>query len=117
MTFTSIFIYCQLIGIQHADIVTAQTIVECGWNYDSHNARERNNLTGWTINGQLHTFNTWHDCIRTYKEWQGKYYKGGDYYQFLRCIDFGNGVCHSYAANIDTYCAKVEQVRWMIVSC
>jgi hypothetical protein len=117
MTFTSIFIYCQLIGIQHADIVTAQTIVECGWNYDSYNAQQRNNLTGWTINGQLHTFNTWHDCIRTYKEWQTKYYKGGDYYQFLRCIDFGNGVCHSYASNIDTYCAKVEQVRWMIVSC
>jgi hypothetical protein len=46
------------LNVQHSEIVTAQIVLECGWQIDSYNATVRNNLLGWTINGQLATLIT-----------------------------------------------------------
>ena len=32
------------LNVQHSEIVTAQIVLECGWQIDSYNANVRNNL-------------------------------------------------------------------------
>ena len=104
------------LNVKHAEIVTAQIIVECGWQIDSYNTTVRNNLLGWTINGQLATFNHWSTCLRHYKVWQSKYYKGGCYFEFLECINFGDGKCHRYAADVQ-YIDKLKSVLSKLGGC
>lgn len=104
------------LNVQHAEIVTAQIVLECGWQIDSYNATVRNNLLGWTINGQLATFNHWSTCLRHYKVWQSKYYLGGCYFEFLECIDFGDGKCHRYAADVQ-YVNKLKDVLKNLEGC
>lgn len=104
------------LNVQHAEIVTAQIVLECGWKIDSHNATVRNNLLGWTINGQLATFNHWSTCLRHYKVWQSKYYSSGCYFDFLECINFGDGKCHRYAADVQ-YIDKLKSVLSKMGGC
>ena len=104
------------LNVQHSEIVTAQIVLECGWQIDSYNATVRNNLLGWTINGQLATFNHWSTCLRHYKVWQSKYYRGGCYFDFLECINFGDGKCHSYAADVH-YVSKLKSILKNLKGC
>ena len=100
--------YLYEVGMKHPDIVMSQIIAECGWQLDSHNATVRHNLTGWTINGQLHTFNHWKSCLRSYKLWQLKYYKGGDYFDYLKSIGY---------ASDKGYIGKVKSILVKLESC
>jgi hypothetical protein len=104
------------LNVQHSEIVTAQIVLECGWSIDSYNATVRNNLLGWTINGQLATFNHWSTCLRHYKVWQSKYYRGGCYFDFLECINFGDGKCHRYAADVQ-YVSKLKSILKNLKGC
>ena len=104
------------LNVQHSEIVTAQIVLECGWKIDSYNATVRNNLLGWTINGQLATFNHWSTCLRHYKVWQSKYYGGGCYFDFLECINFGDGKCHRYAED-DQYVSKLKSILKNLKGC
>ena len=115
-TINEVHSYLYKIEVKHPEIVTAQIVLECGWQIDSYNASVRNNLLGWTINGQLATFNHWSNCIRHYKVWQNKYYKGGCYFDFLNCINFGDGKCHRYASDLD-YVSKLKSVLSKLGGC
>lgn len=77
-----------LLQILEADIkfpliVLKQAIHESG-NFNSPAAKHRNNIFGWR-NGRMR-FRSFSDCIIFYKTWQDKYYKGGDYYKFLKKV-------------------------------
>lgn len=77
--------------IAHPEIVLAQTINECGWDYDSNNAMKRNNFFGMTGGKKCESnkygykiFSHWTESVYDYKCWQEKRYKGeSDYYEFL----------------------------------
>ena len=73
-------------GIKHPEIVYAQYVQETG-RCKSKACREKNNLFRFMYKGEIMSFKSKRDCIRYYKKWQDKRYKGGDYYQFL--IDIG----------------------------
>jgi flagellum-specific peptidoglycan hydrolase FlgJ len=82
-------------NIEHEEIVLRQAILETGW-FESYNCRVRHNLFGFrhrskttddNKNGYF-IFDNWKDSVKYYEEWQDKYYKGGDYYEFLEEIGY-----------------------------
>lgn len=94
-------------GIQHADIVTAQSIEETKW-YTSYNFRHRNNLFGMKggvkCDANEHGYRIycdWIESIKGYKEWQDRRYTGGDYYEFLKRV--------KYSEN-PHYCDNVKKI-------
>lgn len=82
-------VYKQIVqeGIKHPKIVYAQYVQETG-RCKSKACREKNNLFGFMYKGEIMTFKSKRDCIRYYKKWQSKRYKGGNYYQFLVDINY-----------------------------
>jgi len=74
--------------IKHPKIVLRQAILETGW-FKSYNCKKRNNIFGW-YNGDYLEFNTWEDCVKYYKRWQDRKYKGGDYFEFLTRIGYAS---------------------------
>jgi hypothetical protein len=115
-TINEVHSYLYKLEVKHPDIVMSQIVLECGWKLDSHNATVRHNLLGWTLNGKLATFNHWTNCIRHYKVWQNKFYKGGCYFEFLECIDFGDGKCHRYAKD-KNYIKRVKSILSKLEGC
>ena len=99
--------------LKHPEIVYAQAILETGW-LNSKAFREKNNLFGLydSRKHELYTFKSVDDCILAYKKWiQNKYYKGGDYYDFLNCMwKNKKGECKKYAS-ASNYTQTVEKVR------
>jgi flagellum-specific peptidoglycan hydrolase FlgJ len=95
-------------SIKSKDIVLKQSILETGW-YKSYTCRKRHNLFGfryktWVTekNPQGYIiFDTWEESIEYYKRWQGRHYKGGDYYDFL--------VKRGYAES-PTYVQKLKKI-------
>lgn len=79
--------YLDSIGVQHSEIVTAQSILETG-HYESRLCKEQNNIFGWWYKGEFLSFDSWRECCDYYKRWQDKYYRGGDYYEFLMRIGY-----------------------------
>jgi len=81
--------------IQHKDIVLKQSILETGW-FKSYNCRINHNLFGFRHKSKVtpknkmgyFIFDDWRESVRYYEEWQNKYYKGGDYFTFLRNIGY-----------------------------
>lgn len=82
-------VYQQLLNdsIKYPDIVLKQIIVETGW-LKSKYCIQYNNLTGFRGKNGYKKYNNWKDCIKDYKRWQDKHYKGGDYYNFLLKIGY-----------------------------
>ena len=82
--------YAERIGIQEAKIVTAQSIGECGWDYESYNARVRNNIFGMRSgkvtesnpNGYT-IYENWTESVRYYLDWQNRRDVHGNYYGYL----------------------------------
>lgn len=75
--------------IKYPLIVYRQVIWETGWLRCKDCSLDYNNLFGMGWNGNsYHSYNYWTESIRAYKIWQLKYYKGGDYYQFLEDIGY-----------------------------
>ena len=113
-TINEVWKYIYQSGIQHHEIVMAQCVLESGWNLDSYNAKHRHNLLGIQSHAK---FKHWHDCIDYYSRWQRKYYKGGDYYDFLNCIYKGKkGDCKRYAQD-PAYTDKLDIIIWQLWSC
>jgi hypothetical protein len=113
MTTTLLFTILINFGVQHPEIVTSQAIIETGWELHA----PKNNLFGLSANGSVMTFTNVVDSIRYYRTWQQKYYKGGDYYDFLNCIYVGSkGDCKRYASD-PNYTTKLQQVLWLWWSC
>jgi len=88
-------------GIQHPNIVYAQYVLETG-RCKSRACKEDNNLFGFMYKGKVMSFESKLECIRYYKKWQNKRYKGGDYYQFLTDIGY---------ASDPTYIQKLKQIK------
>ena len=87
-------------GIKHPRIVLRQAILETGW-LKSYNCTERNNIFGFRTSEYL-VFDSWQDCVRYYKDWQDRKYKGGCYYDFLVSVGY---------ASDKSYCDKLKQIK------
>jgi hypothetical protein len=81
----------ELLGIQHPDIVLRQVVAETGWLKCKHCSLKFNNIFGFATNSGYLKFEHWTEAVAYYKRWQDKYYKGGDYYQFLIDIHYATG--------------------------
>ncbi len=75
-------------GVQHADIVLRQAIQETGWFKCTSCSLSKNNIFGFYYKKKYLTYDDWQDCVRYYKRWQDRHYKGGDYYAFLKKVGF-----------------------------
>ena len=75
-------------GVQHHEIVLRQAILETGWFKCSSCSLNRNNIFGFYYKKKYITYENWQECVRYYKRWQDRHYKGGDYYIFLKQVGF-----------------------------
>ncbi len=75
-------------GVQHADIVLRQAITETGWFKCTGCSLSRNNIFGFYYKKKYLVFDNWLECVRYYKRWQDRHYKGGDYYAFLKRVGY-----------------------------
>lgn len=75
-------------GVQHADIVLRQAILETGWFKCTSCSLSRNNIFGFWYKKKYIEFEDWKECVAYYKRWQDRHYKGGDYYAFLKKVGF-----------------------------
>lgn len=95
--------------IAHPEIVLAQTINECGWDYGSYNATKRNNFFGMTGGKKCESnkygykiFSHWTESVYDYKKWQDKLYRGeSDYFSFLIKIRY---------AQSEEYCSDLRVI-------
>lgn len=84
LTRDNVYYWLNYFGVQYPEIVLAQSILECGWDYESFRAQEMNNIFGFETGKKVLEFHHWIGCIVYYKKWQDNYYHGGDYYIFLQ---------------------------------
>lgn len=84
--------------IKHTDIVYAQARLETG-NFKSEYFKKRHNLFGFRVKSGYMYFSNWKECVKYYANWQNKYYKKGDYFEFLKKIGY---------AEDSTYIQKVK---------
>ena len=75
-------------GVQHADIVLRQAILETGWFKCTNCSLSRNNIFGFWYKKKYIQFDDWKDCVAYYKRWQDRHYSGGDYYVFLKKVGY-----------------------------
>jgi hypothetical protein len=88
--------------VKHADVVLQQAIVETGWFKCTHCSLSRNNIFGFYYKKKYLVFTDWVDCVRYYKRWQDRHFKGGDYYKFLEDV--------GYATN-PKYVSDLKKIR------
>jgi len=70
--------------VKFYNIVLAQSILETGWYKCSNCSQDGNNIFGFYWKGKYKSWSTWQESVTYYKNWQSKWYKGGDYYTFLK---------------------------------
>lgn len=75
-------------GVQHVDIVLRQAIQETGWFKCDNCSLSKNNIFGFYYKKKYISYDNWQECVRYYKRWQDRHYKGGDYYAFLKKVGF-----------------------------
>ena len=92
--------------VKHADVVLQQAIVETGWFKCTHCSLSRNNIFGFYYKKKYLVFTDWVDCVRYYKRWQDRHFKGGDYYKFLEDV--------GYATN-PKYVSDLKKIRLYFV--
>lgn len=68
--------------IKHPDIVLRQACLESAF-FSSYLWRRNNNPFGFRYKEEYLLFNDWRSSIAYMKQWQDKYYKEGNYYDFL----------------------------------
>lgn len=96
--------------IKHKDIVLSQAVLETGW-FGSKLYKDNKNAFGFYYKGEFKSFETVEDCIAYYERWQCKWYKGGDYYEFLNCIyETRKGDCIRYAEDKE-YTEKLKKIQ------
>ncbi len=81
--------------IQHPDIVMAQTKLETG-NFKSYLFRVSNNLFGFRNYNGYKKYKTWQASVEDYSKWQSKHYKKGDYYKYLKQINYAEDSLYIY---------------------
>lgn len=116
---TPIKVYNELVeqGVEHPEVVLRQSILETGWFGCTECSLDYNNLFGLTYydkndnQRKYQKFDNWKESITSYKSWQDKYYKGGDYYDFLECVYKNKkGECKRYATS-PTYINKLKNIN------
>lgn len=75
-------------GVKFPDIVLRQAIQETGWFKCKKCSLGENNIFGFYYKKKYIAYDNWQDCVRYYKRWQDRHYKGGDYYAFLKKVGF-----------------------------
>ncbi len=100
-------------GIEYPEIVLAQVIEETGWLKCQWCSLRFNNLFGMrlsrfkrpgNINGYI-LYENWIDSIRAYKKWQMKHFKGGNYFEFLKRINYATNP--KYIQNLKSHIKKI----------
>lgn len=104
----SVHAYLEEIGVKHSDIVVAQSIEETGWYNCTSCSLDKNNIFGFTYAGKYKQYTSWKESCRDYLKWQNKWYRDGDYYEFLNCIwKHRDGTCAKYATK-EGYISRVR---------
>ena len=84
-------------------IVYRQVLWETGHLKCKNCSLDYLNIFGYGWNGKTyHKYTDWRESIKAYKTWQIKYYKKGDYYQFLENIGY---------ATDETYIQKLQSIK------
>ncbi len=110
-----VYNYIKATDIKHPEIVYAQAMLETG-NLDTTKSKiykENHNLFGMKepktrltyatgTNRKHATYNSWRYSILDYSLWQKTFYKGGDYYQFLKSVGY---------ATSKTYIEKLKGIK------
>jgi len=97
--------------IKYPDIVMKQIILETGWLKCNNCSLDSNNIFGFWYKKAYKRFDDWKEGIIYYKQWQEKWYRGGDYYAFLECIYKGSkGDCKRYAID-PLYIDKLKGIK------
>ena len=76
-------------GVPHARIVLAQARLESG-NMKSAFYKRTNNLFGMKRGKRYARYGHWRESVADYKRRISSCYKGGDYYAFLRRINYAS---------------------------
>lgn len=76
-------------GIPHPHIVLSQARLETG-NFTSRRCRVQHNLFGIKHRGKYASYRRWQDSVADYKRSISSRYQGGDYYAFLRRINYAS---------------------------
>lgn len=79
--------------VKYPDIVLRQACLESTW-FTSPVWKKRHNPFGFCYKGEYITFNDWKSAISYMKDWQDKYYKGGEYYRFIERIGYAQDCCY-----------------------
>jgi flagellum-specific peptidoglycan hydrolase FlgJ len=93
------------LGCEYAEIVTKQSILECGHNYNSYGAKHRNNLFGlWNHPKQeFFKFDHWQESCEAYMSMiYYKLQKEENYYHFLERIGY---------ATDQSYIDKIKRIK------
>ena len=75
--------------IPHPNIVLAQARLESG-NFTSRRCKVDHNLFGIKHNGRYAKYRHWKESVADYKARISSRYNGGDYYAFLRRINYAS---------------------------
>ncbi len=88
-TFSSLLLKDEIkrLDIKFPEIVYGQARLETG-NFKSNFFKNRNNLFGFRVKTGYMYFRHWKECVAYYANWQKKYYKQGDYFEFLTKIGY-----------------------------
>ena len=111
-TINEVHSYLYEIGMKHPDIVMAQVIYESK-HLKSYNATHRNNILGI---GPHYTFDSWKHCVRYYKFNFNIRYRGGCYFEFLKCMYTTKSGCKAYCPE-DNYIERIKEVYKSLESC
>jgi len=87
LSIDNVYYEIKRLNIKYPDIVLAQCILETG-SLKSNVCNSKNNLFGFQTSKGYLNFNNWKESVTFYKNWQNKYYKGGNYFDFLRNIGY-----------------------------
>lgn len=74
-------------GVPHPDIVLAQARLETG-NFTSDLCKKKGNLFGMKSGKRYTQYHHWRESVADYKRRISSRYQGGDYYEFLRLINY-----------------------------
>lgn len=96
--------YMILLEIEHPEKVLAQFALETGWG-TSYVCKTFNNLFGFRNNRGYMKYKHWSESVESYKRFQLRKYKGGDYYKFL---------CNIGYAEDSTYIQKLKQFKFKV---
>lgn len=89
-------------GVKEPEIVVKQSILETGWYKCKYCSLSKNNIFGFRKNKKYIEFENWVEGVAYYKNWQDNYYKGGNYYTFLKNIGY---------ATSEEYLSKLKTVK------